>query len=235
MKENIAKTIIQLKGRVLVKGATPKEAVPVLASDIPLSLWGGVDPLTGEVIDAHHPLAGRSLTDHMLCLPSGRGSSTASQVLLELILNAKAPRLVILRDIDPLLCVGAIVAKEIFQEQARVPTIIHIGDGQFRTLLEGTAESESVWGAASLDGEVILGSKEEIKIPSSCEGVDEDSLILTDEEELLLCKCNNQAEEMALRVVFQYARVSGTKKYVSISSAHIVSLTAQYINALVPC
>ncbi|MEM9974986.1 MAG: DUF126 domain-containing protein, partial [Pseudomonadota bacterium] len=27
-----------------------------------LSFWGGVDPATGVVIDAHHPLKGRSLT-----------------------------------------------------------------------------------------------------------------------------------------------------------------------------
>ena len=33
----------------------------VLATDEGLSFWGGVDPLTGLVIDAHHPLSGQSL------------------------------------------------------------------------------------------------------------------------------------------------------------------------------
>jgi predicted aconitase with swiveling domain len=29
-----------------------------LVLDEPLSLWGGVDPATGEIIDAHHPQRG---------------------------------------------------------------------------------------------------------------------------------------------------------------------------------
>ena len=33
----------------------------VLASAEGLSFWGGVDPLTGIVIDAHHPLCGQSI------------------------------------------------------------------------------------------------------------------------------------------------------------------------------
>jgi predicted aconitase with swiveling domain len=36
---------------------------PVLACDEGLSFWGGVDPATGRVIDAHHPLHGHSLAE----------------------------------------------------------------------------------------------------------------------------------------------------------------------------
>ena len=34
----------------------------VLVLDEPLSFWGGLDPETGTLIDAHHPQAGVSLT-----------------------------------------------------------------------------------------------------------------------------------------------------------------------------
>ena len=39
---------------------------PVVASDEPLSFWGGVDPATGIVIDVHHPLHGRTITGSVL-------------------------------------------------------------------------------------------------------------------------------------------------------------------------
>lgn len=59
-----------------------------LVTDVPLSFWGGVDPATGTVIDQHHPLRGKLLTDRILILPSGRGSCSASGVLLEEIYKA---------------------------------------------------------------------------------------------------------------------------------------------------
>ena len=84
---------------------------PVLCSDVGLSFWGGIDEVSGIVIDASHPLCGMDVSDTILALPSGRGSCTASQVLLELILNQKSPRALVLRDRDGLLCVGALVAR----------------------------------------------------------------------------------------------------------------------------
>ena len=44
---------------------------PVLASPEGLSFWGGVDPATGRVIDAHHPLHGQSLAGCILALAKG--------------------------------------------------------------------------------------------------------------------------------------------------------------------
>lgn len=53
-------------GTAYVRG---KASGDVVASDLELSFWGGVDPWTGEVIDRHHPLSGRSLKDHILAIP----------------------------------------------------------------------------------------------------------------------------------------------------------------------
>ena len=73
---------------VLVAGADGETvAGEVLYSDVGLSFWGGVCPESGTVIDARHPLAGQCITGKILCLPSGRGSCTGSQVVLELVLN----------------------------------------------------------------------------------------------------------------------------------------------------
>ena len=34
---------------------------PLLVCEEGLSVWGGVNPATGEIVDAHHPQHGRSL------------------------------------------------------------------------------------------------------------------------------------------------------------------------------
>ena len=88
----------------------------ILYSNVSLSFWGGIDPQSGRVIDAHHPWYGQVVTDKILCFPSGRGSCTSSQVLLELILQRHAPMAIVLRDVDGLLAVGALVAHEVFGE-----------------------------------------------------------------------------------------------------------------------
>ena len=44
-----------------------------LVLDEGLSLWGGMDPATGELIDSHHPQRGASLIGRIVVMPSGRG------------------------------------------------------------------------------------------------------------------------------------------------------------------
>ena len=88
--------------RILVHGNEEHQVCPVISSDVSLSFWGGIDEETGIVIDTTHPLHGVDISGSILCLPSGRGSCTASQVLLELILNEKAPKALVLRDRDGL-------------------------------------------------------------------------------------------------------------------------------------
>ena len=72
-------SVVVVEGSQLVGGvaAEPKE---LLVSDVGLSFWGGVDPLTSEVCDHTHPLYGQTLKDRVLAIPNGRGSCTGSQV-----------------------------------------------------------------------------------------------------------------------------------------------------------
>ena len=46
-----------------------------LRLDEPLSFWGGLDPLTGRIIDRHHPQFGESVAGCVLMMAAGRGSS----------------------------------------------------------------------------------------------------------------------------------------------------------------
>ena len=57
---------------------------PILLCDEGLSVWGGVDPQSGRIIDAHHPQRGQSLAGHVVMMPTSRGSCTGSGVLLGL-------------------------------------------------------------------------------------------------------------------------------------------------------
>jgi hypothetical protein len=97
--------------RVLVAGSAEGDA---LVLDEPLSFWGGVDPATGAVVDPHHPQRGERVGGRVLVMPSGRGSSSSSSVLAEAIRAGTAPTAIVLLEADPILALGAIVARELY-------------------------------------------------------------------------------------------------------------------------
>lgn len=87
---------------------------PAATADEALSLWGGLDPATGEVIDRRHPLSGRVVTGKVVVLPSGRGSCSASGVLLESIRNGTAPAAFVVSQVDPIIGLGAVLGEELY-------------------------------------------------------------------------------------------------------------------------
>lgn len=97
-------------GRTLVDGSATGSA---LVADVPLSFWGGVDPETGTIIDRRHPLEGRRASGRILVLPAGRGSCSASGVLLESIANGVAPAGIVVSELDPVIGLGAILGEEL--------------------------------------------------------------------------------------------------------------------------
>jgi uncharacterized protein len=92
----------------------PGEAVSGegLALTAPISFWGGVDPKTGDIIDARHPERGRNIAGTVLALPGTIGSSSASAVLLELIHAGKPPAAILMDAPDAILLLGIVVARE---------------------------------------------------------------------------------------------------------------------------
>ena len=98
-----------MKAHVLIAGEAQGE---VLALTHPISFWGGVNPRTGDIIDARHPERGLNIAGKILALPAMIGSSSAAAVMLELIHAGKAPKALIMPDPDAILLLGVIVAHE---------------------------------------------------------------------------------------------------------------------------
>lgn len=119
------------KGRPLVAGTARGVA---LVLDEPLSLWGGLDPHRGEITDRRHPQSGAKVTDRVLVLPAGRGSSSASSILLEAVREKTAPAAIVLREIDPILALGAAVAREMYD---RAPTVVVLGPSDYDHVQDG--------------------------------------------------------------------------------------------------
>jgi uncharacterized protein len=115
------------EGRTLVAGTAEG---PALVLDEPLSLWGGLDPGTGDIVDVRHPQRGANVTGRVLVIPSGRGSSSSSSVLAEAIRTGTAPAAIVLGEPDPILPLGAIVARELYGSS--VPIVV-VPDPPFRS------------------------------------------------------------------------------------------------------
>ncbi len=79
--------------------------------DQPLSMWGGLDPETGAIIDRRHPQLGEMVAGRILVMTAGRGSSSSSTVLAEAIRAGTAPAAMVLAEADGILVLGALVAQ----------------------------------------------------------------------------------------------------------------------------
>ncbi len=109
---------------ILVPGTAVGEA---LVLPEPLSLWGGLNPETGEIIDRRHPCAGQVVTGKVLVLPAGRGSSSASSILLEAVRLGTAPAAIITAAVDGILALGAAVAREMYDHSPPVLVLDEAG------------------------------------------------------------------------------------------------------------
>jgi len=107
-----------MRGRVLTDGGARGVA---LVLQEPLSLWGGVDPATGAIIDVRHPQRGTFIKGRVLVMRSARGSSSSSSVLAEMVRAGCAPAAILLGEPDLILAVGAAVAEELYG--VRVPVL----------------------------------------------------------------------------------------------------------------
>jgi predicted aconitase with swiveling domain len=120
-----------MEGRVLVEGSARG---PALVLDEPLSFWGGLDPSTGEIVETGHPQRGEVVTDRILVLPSGRGSSSSATVLAEAIRAGTAPAGIVLGEPDEIIAIGALVASELYG--ITIPVFVASHDG-YATIRRG--------------------------------------------------------------------------------------------------
>lgn len=122
---------LEVCGRSMHQGEAYAE---LLVLDEPLSFWGGVDQ-NGTVIDRHHPQVGVSLTGKVVAMPSGRGSSSSTAVLAELIRSRRGPAAILLAERDTILVVGALVAAEMYET---LLPIVELGPGDYSRLVDGS-------------------------------------------------------------------------------------------------
>ena len=149
---------VSLDGVQLVGGhAPPRE---LLYTDVGISFWGGVDPLTANVCDHTHPLFGRCVGGKILAVPNGRGSCTGSQVVLEVLLNGIAPAAIVLRQPDAILALGVIVAEELFG--VSIP-IVSIGAAGFDAIADATH--------AAVSGSLVVGASSVIDVQAGLDAM----------------------------------------------------------------
>lgn len=113
----------------------------------PLSLWGGLDPATGEIIDRRHPNAGQVVSGRVLLLPAGRGSSSASSILLEAVRQGTAPAAILTAEVDGILALGAAVAREMYDQ---APPVLVLPPAAYAQIRSGDSVQVFVSGVVRL-------------------------------------------------------------------------------------
>jgi predicted aconitase with swiveling domain len=99
---------IVLRGRGVVGGSAEGEA---LVTRETISGWGGVDPMTGTIIETRHELRGRSFKDKVLVFPGAKGSSGWSVVFHTARLAGTAPKALVFNEMTTKVALGAVVMR----------------------------------------------------------------------------------------------------------------------------
>ena len=196
--------------RVLIAGDAEG---PVLFSDLGLSFWGGVDPLTGRVMDSHHPLCGKSVVGSIMTIPNGRGSCSGSCAMLELVLNSCAPAAFIFEQREDILPLGIIIAEEIFGKKAlpvlRVPSKIF---GRLQQAERVRIEQGKLIAIDQSKNETILS--ETFVSPAL-------SLQLSERDQSLLTGGEGAGRQLAMRIVVRMAGLLEAEALIDVHKAHM--------------
>jgi predicted aconitase with swiveling domain len=115
-----------IKGRKIVGGTAYGEA---LVSEDPVSFYGGIDPLTGKVIEKGHKLEGKKITGKVFVFPTGKGSTVGSYVIYRMKKNGTAPAAIINLQTEAILATGCVISD--------IPLIDKIDQQSFMNLKTG--------------------------------------------------------------------------------------------------
>ena len=133
-----------IQAQVILPGVA---AGKLLVLTEPLSFWGGIEPKSGDIIDERHPQRGHNVSGRILALPRGRGSSSASSILLEACRRGTAPAAILTREVDGILTLGAVVARELYE----VPLpMLTLSAADFQQLRDGS------WLRIRDDGRIVV-------------------------------------------------------------------------------
>jgi predicted aconitase with swiveling domain len=99
---------IVLRGRKVVGGCAEGEA---LVTHDTISGWGGIDPITGTVIETQHELRGLSFKDKVLVFPGAKGSSGWSAAFHIARIAGAAPKAMVFKAMTTKIALGAVVTR----------------------------------------------------------------------------------------------------------------------------
>ena len=100
----------------------------------PISFLGGVDPVTGRLIEKNHELMGMSLRGKVFVFPYGKGSTVGSYTIYSMAKNGVAPAAIINMETEPVIAAGCVLAAiPLVDRLERDPTKT-IGNGDYVTV-----------------------------------------------------------------------------------------------------
>jgi predicted aconitase with swiveling domain len=99
---------ITLHGRKVVGGYAEGEA---LVTRDTISGWGGINPMTGTVIETRHELRGQSFKDKILVFPGAKGSSGWSAAFHVTRITGTAPKAMVFNEMTTKIALGAVVMR----------------------------------------------------------------------------------------------------------------------------
>jgi uncharacterized protein len=97
-----------LHGRKVVGGVAEGEALVTRQS---ISGWGGVDPMTGTIIELRHELRGQSFKDKVLVFPGAKGSSGWSAIFHMARRANVRPMAMVFNEMTTKVALGAVVTR----------------------------------------------------------------------------------------------------------------------------
>jgi predicted aconitase/predicted aconitase with swiveling domain len=178
----------------------------ILACGEGLSFWGGVDPVTGIVIDTHHPLCGQSIAGKVLVMPTTRGSCSGSGVMLDLALNGIAPAAFVFAEAEDVVTLGAMIAGKMFD---RPVPVLRLDADAFAVAAAGK-HAELLHGALSVDGAAL-----------SLEPLAVAKLDLSARDRAMLDGADGPACRIAMEVICAMAALQGATALVDVTQGHI--------------
>lgn len=193
-----------VEAAILLAGGDAEGAVLVCTEG--LSFWGGVDPETGIIIDAHHPQHGACVTGNVLMMPTSRGSCSGSGVLLELALKGLAPAALVFSDDEEVLTLGALVSERIF---ARPVTVLRLQPDAYATLARS--------GRAGIVAGRLIGDGLDVAL----ERADVERLALTGADRAVLDGVSGAAAKTAMEIVCLMAVAQGASALMDVTRGHI--------------
>lgn len=144
----------------------------------PLSLLGGVDRETGELLGEETGLRGTSVTGKILVFPRGKGSTAGSYVLYSLSARKKAPAALVCQTAEAVVATGAIMGETTMVDGVQTDlfrtgdTVLVDADGGY-VEIEGVEVAHVVTAFLSNRGDILIlkRSREVSSFPDHWAGV----------------------------------------------------------------